>query len=126
MAATAAPPAPDAAERSRRADRHTSAGRRPRQTGRHLFLAAVSLLWLVPLAWAVFTSLRPYGETRTRGYLSWPHSLSLDNFTNAWQQSDMARYFWNSVLITVPAVLLTPRPSRSSCRASPSASTSRC
>jgi multiple sugar transport system permease protein len=85
----------------------TSADHPARQIGRHLFLGTVSILWLMPLLWAVFTSLRPYDETRTRGYLSWPHALSLHNFIDAWQQSGMAHYLWNSVLITVPAVLLT-------------------
>ena len=50
------------------------------------------------------------GPTRTpakHGYLSWPHSLSFENFTDAWNQSGMPHFFWNSVLITVPAVLGT-------------------
>ncbi|MEV0581123.1 MULTISPECIES: carbohydrate ABC transporter permease [unclassified Streptomyces] len=81
---------------------------RPRgQTGRHVMLAGISLLWLVPLLWAVFTSLRPYEDTAAHGYLSWPRSIGLDNFTAAWGQSGMPHYFWNSVLVTVPAVLGT-------------------
>ncbi|MFE6489433.1 carbohydrate ABC transporter permease [Streptomyces sp. NPDC057757] len=78
-----------------------------RQTGRHLMLGTIALLWLVPLLWAVYTSLRPYSDTAKNGYLSWPHSLSLGNFTDAWEQSGMPHFFWNSVLITVPAVLGT-------------------
>ncbi|TXS69249.1 carbohydrate ABC transporter permease [Streptomyces sp. me109] len=70
-------------------------------------LAGIALLWLVPLLWAVYTSLRPYSDTAKHGYLSWPRSLSLGNFTDAWQQSGMPHFFWNSVLITVPAVLGT-------------------
>ncbi|WP_406327251.1 carbohydrate ABC transporter permease [Streptomyces sp. NBC_00203] len=86
--------------------RQTPAGPR-RQTGRHLMLAGIAFLWLVPLLWAVYTSLRPYSDTAKHGYLSWPHSLSLGNFTDAWQQSGMPHFFWNSVLITVPSVLGT-------------------
>lgn len=78
-----------------------------RQTGRHVMLAGIALLWLVPLLWAVYTSLRPYSDTAKHGYLSWPRSLSLGNFTDAWQRSGMPHFFWNSVLITVPAVLGT-------------------
>ncbi|MFF4351011.1 carbohydrate ABC transporter permease [Streptomyces sp. NPDC001530] len=78
-----------------------------RQTGRHLMLAGTALLWLVPLLWAVYTSLRPYSDTAKHGYLSWPHSLSFGNFTDAWNQSGMPHFFWNSVLITVPSVLGT-------------------
>ncbi|MER6977374.1 carbohydrate ABC transporter permease [Streptomyces carpinensis] len=78
-----------------------------RQTGRHILLGGIALLWLVPLLWAVYTSLRPYSDTTRHGYLSWPHSISLRNFTDAWEQSGMPHFFWNSVLITVPAVLGT-------------------
>jgi multiple sugar transport system permease protein len=78
-----------------------------RQTGRHLMLTAVAVLWLVPLLWAVLTSLRPYSDTARHGYLSWPHSLGLGNFADAWNQSGMPHFFLNSVLITVPSVLGT-------------------
>ena len=36
----------------------------------HAFLIFVSLLWLFPLLWAVYTSLRPYGDTAKNGYVS--------------------------------------------------------
>ncbi|KIF79347.1 ABC transporter permease [Streptomyces sp. 150FB] len=78
-----------------------------RQTGRHILLGGIALLWLVPLLWAIYTSLRPYSDTSKHGYLSWPRSLSLQNFTDAWTQSGMPHFFWNSVLITIPAVLGT-------------------
>jgi multiple sugar transport system permease protein len=102
---TATPPAhrshaqPASASTTRRQPR--------RQTGRHLLLGSIALLWLVPLLWALYTSLRPYADTAQHGYLSWPHSLSLQNFTDAWSQSGMPHFFWNSLLITVPAVLGT-------------------
>ncbi|WP_432131911.1 carbohydrate ABC transporter permease [Streptomyces tendae] len=81
--------------------------RPPRNTGRHIFLAGISLLWLIPLLWAVYTSLRSYGDTAHNGYLSWPDGLSGENYQDAWTQSGMPRFFLNSVLITVPAVLGT-------------------
>jgi multiple sugar transport system permease protein len=36
-----------------------------------------------------------------------PHHLTLKNFSDAWTQSDMLRFFLNSVKITVPAVIVT-------------------
>ncbi|MET7854702.1 carbohydrate ABC transporter permease [Streptomyces avermitilis] len=72
-----------------------------------MMLGGIALLWLVPLLWAMYTSLRPYSDTAKHGYLSWPHSLGFDNFTDAWDQSGMPHFFWNSVLITVPSVLFT-------------------
>ncbi|MDC0772398.1 carbohydrate ABC transporter permease [Streptomyces sp. HD] len=84
--------------------------RAPVRPGRillHLFLASMALAWLAPLAWAVYSALRPYSETSEKGYVSWPDTLNFDNFTNAYQQSDMSHYFVNTMIIAVPAVLLT-------------------
>ncbi|MGW3563927.1 carbohydrate ABC transporter permease [Streptomyces sp. NPDC000941] len=81
--------------------------RPPRALGRHMLLGSIALLWLVPLLWAVYTSLRSYEDTASNGYFSLPRSFGLDNFTDAWTQSGMPHFFWNSVLITVPAVLCT-------------------
>jgi multiple sugar transport system permease protein len=80
---------------------------RPARLLLHLFLAGASLAWLAPLLWAVYAALRPYGETSSKGYVSWPDSLSLDNFTDAFQQSDMTHYFGNTLLVAIPAVLVT-------------------
>jgi multiple sugar transport system permease protein len=77
-----------------------------RRAALHLFLIAMCLLWLLPLAWAVYTSLRPFAETNATGYLSWPQTLSLDNYVEAWNRSELARYFLNALVIVVPAVAL--------------------
>jgi multiple sugar transport system permease protein len=65
------------------------------------------LAWLVPVLFALYVSFRPYAETSQSGYVSLPHHLTLQNYLNAWNQSDMLRFFGNSVLITVPAVIVT-------------------
>ncbi|MEV6946273.1 carbohydrate ABC transporter permease [Streptomyces sp. NPDC051172] len=80
---------------------------RPARILLHTFLVVTALAWLAPLLWAVFAALRPYSETSNRGYVSWPHKLSLENFTNAFEQSDMLHYFGNTLIIAVPAVLIT-------------------
>jgi len=81
---------------------------RPRRHwGSHLFLAVAAVLWITPVLWAFFLSLRPLAETNKYGYLSRPRSLTLDNFRDAWTQADLPHYFLNSIIITVPAVLVT-------------------
>ncbi|HEX3649067.1 MAG TPA: carbohydrate ABC transporter permease [Pseudonocardiaceae bacterium] len=80
---------------------------RPGRVVLHVFLSVTALVWLVPLLWAVYTSLRSYADTSAHGYLSLPRGLTFQNFSDAWSQSDLPVYFWNSILITVPAVLLT-------------------
>ena len=85
--------------------------RRPRITlGRILlytFISVAALLWLVPIAGAIFASFRPYADTVRDGFFSWPQSLTLDNYRNAWEQGDILRKYWNTVVILVPALLLT-------------------
>ncbi|MGI5456120.1 carbohydrate ABC transporter permease [Streptomyces sp. CA-249302] len=80
---------------------------RPARVLLHTFLVVTSLAWLAPLLWAVFAALRPYSETSNKGYVSWPDKLTFDNFKNAFVQSDMMHYFGNTLIIAVPAVLVT-------------------
>jgi multiple sugar transport system permease protein len=72
-----------------------------------LFMVGVTLLWMVPVVFALYVSFRPYSETSRLGYVSLPHHLTFDNFTQAWSQSDMWRFFLNSARVTIPAVLIT-------------------
>jgi multiple sugar transport system permease protein len=71
------------------------------------FMFVMTVLWVVPILFALYVALRPETETNKLGYVSLPHSLTLENFKNAWTQSDMWKFFLNSVYVTVPAVLLT-------------------
>ncbi|MFF7636036.1 carbohydrate ABC transporter permease [Kitasatospora sp. NPDC008050] len=91
------------------ADRGRTAARPPR-TGRillHVFLIGTSLVWLAPLLYAFYTALRPYQDTAKHGYVSVGGHYGFANFTAAWTQADLPRYFWNSMIITVPALLIT-------------------
>jgi multiple sugar transport system permease protein len=80
--------------------------RRPSRILLHLFLAFAALVWIAPVAWAVFTAFRPYEETATNGYVSWPKALSLTNYKTAWTQADLPHYFVNSLIITLPAIVI--------------------
>jgi len=73
----------------------------------HGFLIVMALVWLFPLAWPIYTALRPISDTITQGYVSWPSHLSLANFTTVWVQADMLHFFVNTMLIVVPGVVLT-------------------
>jgi multiple sugar transport system permease protein len=79
---------------------------RPRY-GIHLFLIVMSVLWLIPLGWAVFTALRPKADTDKYGYFSLGGAFNFENFVTAWNQGGFARLFTNSVIIVVPSVILT-------------------
>jgi multiple sugar transport system permease protein len=95
----ARPPAIAAAGTSRRL--------RGRRVLLYAFLTFMAVTWLFPLAWAVFSSLRPYADTQLHGYISWPSTLSLDNFVNAFTQGNFPQHYWNTAVITVPSVILT-------------------
>ncbi|TWE07294.1 carbohydrate ABC transporter permease [Rudaeicoccus suwonensis] len=73
-----------------------------------IFMIVMTVLWIVPILFALYVALRPIASTSKYGYVSLPHGgLTLSNFTNAWTQGQMVHYFLNSVWITVPAVILT-------------------
>jgi multiple sugar transport system permease protein len=77
------------------------------RVGLHLFLILAAILWLAPVVWALYTSLRPYSETAEKGYVSLPDTITFDNYTNAWTQGEIPHYFVNSLLVTLPALVIT-------------------
>jgi multiple sugar transport system permease protein len=73
----------------------------------HVFLILCAIFWLVPVVWTLYTSLRPYSSTAEHGYVSFAGPFTFENYSNAWQQADMPHFFLNSLIITVPAVVIT-------------------
>lgn len=80
---------------------------RPARLLLYAFISLTALIWLVPIAGAIFASFRPFAETVRDGFFSWPHSLTLDNYRNAWEQGDISRKYLNTALILLPALVLT-------------------
>ena len=70
------------------------------------FLIFMAIVWLFPIAYAIYTSFRPYGETNRLGYVSIGGTYNLDNYVNAWDRAELPHYFLNTVIIVVPAVIL--------------------
>jgi len=77
-------------------------------------LTFVALLYLMPLAVMLITSLKDLDEIRSGTLLSLPQSLNLDAWSKAWGTActgvsceGLKGYFWNSVLIVVPAVVIS-------------------
>jgi multiple sugar transport system permease protein len=79
---------------------------RPRGNLATGIMLALSLLWLFPLLWALYNSLRDYSYTQTQGYLSLG-GWTFDNYTEAWSRGNFGLHLTNSLYITVPAVVLT-------------------
>jgi multiple sugar transport system permease protein len=72
-----------------------------------MFLMAMVVVWMFPLFWAVYASLRPVGETITNGFVSWPKTLNFNNYTTFWTQADLPYFYLNTFVIAVPGVILT-------------------
>ena len=75
--------------------------------GTYIFLTVMAVAWLIPLLWAVYTSLRPKADTDKYGYFSIAGTYNFQNFIDAWNQGGFPTYFLNSVIITIPTVVLT-------------------
>jgi multiple sugar transport system permease protein len=79
---------------------------RPSRIALHALLIVTVLLWATPILWAIFTAMRPYADTSEHGYVSWPREFNFANFEHAYTQSGMLHYFWNSIIIAIPAIVL--------------------
>jgi sorbitol/mannitol transport system permease protein len=67
---------------------------------------SVGLLIFFPVLWTVLTSFK----TETSAVASPPELFSadwtLENYAEVWQRSDYARFFWNSVVISIGSTLM--------------------
>ena len=86
-------------------------GRRLRWTPGRIVLLAIALLltaaWLLPLAWAVATSLKPEGDT-AKTPLSWIGSrVTFEAYSKVWESGDLMVWLMNSAYISVMTTLLT-------------------
>ena len=65
-------------------------------------------LWLFPLAWALYTALRPYRRHAShRLPFDGDERSTLDNFVDACNQANFPQFFLNTLIVTVPAVIVT-------------------
>ena len=72
----------------------------------YLILIAIAVYALIPLFWIYSTALKTPIEISTTP-LAPPQNPTLENFSNAWVQGRLGKYFRNSVIVTIPIVLFT-------------------
>lgn len=97
-------PSPSAAQPEHHAVR---SGPRRSRYGTHLFLIVMAVVWLVPLLWTLYLSLRPKADTDKHGTFSVAHSLTFNNYSTAWSQGGFSTALVNSAIIVIPTVLIT-------------------
>ena len=80
----------------------------------YFVLIVVALYYLLPLFVMVVTSLKDLDEIRNGTLFSLPQSFNFDAWEKAWGTActgatcdGLKGYFWNSVLIVIPAILIS-------------------
>jgi sn-glycerol 3-phosphate transport system permease protein len=63
----------------------------------HIVLFIASLIWAVPLAWMVWTAIRPKREALSGSSLH----FTLENFAHVWQSVPFDRYMLNTFMVVV-------------------------
>ena len=72
------------------------------------FLVVMALIWLVPVATAVYNSFRFYADdTAVNGAFAWPKATTFSNYTRAWEVGEMSKTFRNTAFIVFPALIIT-------------------
>ncbi len=71
----------------------------------YLVLIGFAVYFLMPIYVLVITGLKPYADVNVTRMWELPRGLYLGSFTAAWSQ--VAPNFWNSVIITVPAAVIS-------------------
>ena len=80
----------------------------------YILLSLFALYYLLPLFVMVTTSLKSLEEIRTGSLVALPREVTFDAWRTAWsgactgiQCEGLRPYFWNSVLLAVPAVMIS-------------------
>ena len=73
----------------------------------HAILIPVAFLWMVPLLMVVSLSLMPPENSRTTFFSLFPEQWSFKNYVIIWSQNPILLHLANSLMITVPSVILT-------------------
>jgi len=73
-----------------------------------IVLYVVIIVWLLPLAAVFLTSFRSLADINSGNYWGWPTEFALvENYTQIFTVTPMLKYFFNSLVITIPTVIGT-------------------
>src|SRR6056297_292763 len=82
--------------------------------GLYLMLTVFAVWYLLPLFVMLTTSLKSLEEIRTGSLIALPREVTFDAWRTAWsgactgiQCEGLQPYFWNSVMLAVPAVMIS-------------------
>ncbi|WP_017573998.1 carbohydrate ABC transporter permease [Nocardiopsis halotolerans] len=100
---------PPATSGASRVEVRTTARRRPAPGVIALYTVAAlaALLWLVPLAWAIATSIKPEGETTAMPPTWFTANPTFEAYLNVLGRGDIVRWTANSLISTTLVTVLT-------------------
>lgn len=75
----------------------TSVRRIIAQTLWHVCMYILGVLWLIPMAWVVWTAFRP--KDAALGF-HWTWEWTLDNFITVWHGAPFGHYYLNTIILT--------------------------
>ena len=96
------------------AEKYRSSGDIFLRAALYTILIVAAIYFLIPLFVMLMTSFKTMNDIRTGNLISWPREISFDAWREAWssacigvQCEGVKPYFWNSVKMVIPAVLIS-------------------
>jgi multiple sugar transport system permease protein len=80
--------------------------RRPRVSWGLGSAQTLLLVWLIviglgPILWLAKSAITPTQDTITHPMAFFPHGIAWSNLSRAWNDVDVGRYFWNTIVIAI-------------------------
>ena len=72
----------------------------------HAVMTPISVLWIAPIVFVIFVSVRSFDDIAANGLGGLPQSFSLEAFRTAWVDGQIGRALLNSLIVTVTTVVL--------------------
>ncbi len=69
--------------------------------------AICAIIWAFPIYWAIITSLKPEDETVRPFIELWPHTFTFEHYWFALTQTEIGRWYLNSVVVSVAVTMIT-------------------
>ena len=72
----------------------------------YVLLTILSILWIIPILWAIDTAFKPESQTTTIPVTWFPTHFTLAGFLEVIQAGDLPRWYFNSILTTIAITVL--------------------
>jgi multiple sugar transport system permease protein len=73
----------------------------------HTAALVLSFIWFFPILLALITSFRTNSDVLRNGVSAWPEAWVLESYVRAWVNAEMGQAMVNSLIVTIPTVILT-------------------